>query len=157
MPGLFDRLQSEIQRREEVVGISPAELLDLSPELRRLVQTITRRGHVTLAELAGAVGMPADEVAPLLAALEEKGFVTASDADGERRYKAQYARRRGREVPLNIWEALTERIELQETTGSVGDAAGGAGDTAGKAGDAAPSDAASDAAQGNAAGRKKSL
>lgn len=150
MPGLFDRLQNEIQRREEVVGISPADLLELSPELRRLVQTITRRGQMTLAELSAAVGMPADEVAPLLAGLEEKGFVTASETDGERRYKAQYARRRGREVPLNIWEALTERIETPEVSGSAEDATRSAGEAA--LGDVEQDDVAQD----KAAGRKES-
>lgn len=153
MPGLFDRLQNEIERREEVIGISPADLLELSPELRRLVQTITRRGEITLAELSGAVGMPADEVAPLIAALEEKGFVTASDKDGERRYKAQYARRRGREVPLNIWEALTQRIETPDAAGSADEAA--KGDAAQD--DVAQDDAArNDAAQNDAAQGKES-
>ncbi len=109
MPGLFDRLQTEIDQRERSAGYSPADLLTLSPELRKLIQTLTRKGASTTDALAAEIDMPAAELGPLLDALIEKGFVAAVDVAGTTWYKAVLARRRGREVPFNIWEALQEK------------------------------------------------
>lgn len=109
MPGLFDRLQTEIDQRERSAGYSPADLLTLSPELRKLIQTLTRKGASTTDVLAAEIDMPAAELGPLLDALIENGFVAAVDVAGTTWYKAVLARRRGREVPFNIWEALQEK------------------------------------------------
>lgn len=109
MPGLFDRLQSEIDQREGSAGFSPADLLTLSPELRKLMQALTRKGALTAEALAKEIDMPAAALVPLMDGLIEKGFVAEVDVAGVAWYKAVLARRRGREVPFNIWEALQER------------------------------------------------
>ena len=41
MSGIFESLQAELNSRERVEGINTADLLDLSPELRR---TLVERG-----------------------------------------------------------------------------------------------------------------
>ena len=111
MPGLFERLQAEIEQREKSAGLSAVDLLHLSDELRAIVQTIARQGQMSLADVAAAVGMPADDVAQLMAALEDKGFVFVREIDDQKVYKTSFARRRGRDVPLNIWDALADKVE----------------------------------------------
>ena len=51
MASLFDRLQSEIEARQRMEGITPADLLDLSPELRRIINMIMRQKEMGLAEI----------------------------------------------------------------------------------------------------------
>jgi len=111
MTGLFDRLQSEIESRQRVEGITPADLLDLSPELRRIISMILRQRTMSLAEIVLELDMRPSEVRGMLDTLVEKGYLRAFELKGEQRYKTFLARRRAREVPLNIWEALTDKVE----------------------------------------------
>jgi predicted transcriptional regulator len=111
MTGLFDRLQSEIETRQRMEGITPADLLNLSPELRRIINTITRQGEMSLAEIILELDMIPSEARGVLDTLAEKGFLKAFEVKGELRYKTFFARRRGREVPLNIWDVLSDKVE----------------------------------------------
>lgn len=111
MAGLFDRLQSEIETRQRMEGITPADLLDLSPELRRIVNTITRRREMSLTEIVLELDMKPSEARDLLDTLVEKGFLKVFEAKGEPHYKTFFAPRRAREVSLNVWDALSEKVE----------------------------------------------
>jgi DNA-binding MarR family transcriptional regulator len=111
MASLFDRLQSEIEARERVEGISPAKLPDLSHELSHIVYMIWRRGQMSLTEIVHELDMRQSEVKELLDALVDKGHLKVSELEGELRYKTHFARRRECEVPINIWEALSEKVE----------------------------------------------
>jgi DNA-binding MarR family transcriptional regulator len=111
MDSLFDRLQSEIEARQRMEGITPADLLDLSPELRRVVNTITRRGDMSLAEIVPELDMPPSELGRLLGTLVEKGFLRSFETEGELRYKTFFGRRQGREMPVSIWDALSEKLK----------------------------------------------
>ncbi len=111
MASLFDRLQSEIQTRQRMEGITPADLLDLSSELRRIVNAITRRREMSLAEIVFELDMKPSEAKGLLDTLVEKGYLKAFEVKGELRYKTFFAPRRGREMPLNVWDALSDKIE----------------------------------------------
>lgn len=111
MANLFDKLQSEIEGREQQAGISPADLLTLSPELRKVIKTLMRSGTLNLEEIASRVDLPSDEVQGLMDALSERGYVTLVEADEEARYKVTLTHKRGRELPLNIWENLDSKLE----------------------------------------------
>jgi len=111
MAGLFDRLQAEIETRQRVEGITPADLLDLSPALRRIINLVIRRGEMSLGEIVRELDVRPSEVGEMLDALVEKGYLRAFEVEGEQRYKTFLARKRGREVPLNIWEALGSKVE----------------------------------------------
>jgi len=111
MGGLFDRLQSEIETRQRVEGITLADLLDVSPELRRIINMVLRQGEMSLAEIVRQLDMRPSEVKGLLDTLVEKGYLRAFEVKGEQRYKTFLARKRGREVPLNIWESLDSKLE----------------------------------------------
>jgi DNA-binding MarR family transcriptional regulator len=111
MPGIFDRLQAELESRERVEGINAADLLDLSPELRRTIQLIMRRKQMSLTEIILELDMKPSEVKKLLDTLVEKGYLKSFEVEGEPHYKTFLARKRGREVPLNIWEALSDKTK----------------------------------------------
>jgi len=111
MVGLFDRLQSEIETRQRVEGITPADLLDISPELRRIINLILRQGEMSLTKIVFQLDMRPSEAKGLLDTLVEKGYMKVFEAKGEQRYKTFLARKRVREVPLNIWEALGGKVE----------------------------------------------
>jgi hypothetical protein len=111
MPSLYDRLQAEIDRREPRPGLSPADLLELPADLRRLVQELARQGEAGPGELAAPLGLAPDEAARLLDDLVAKGFATEQGPAGTRRYRVDFGRRVERELPLDIWSALAERLD----------------------------------------------
>lgn len=108
--GLFGRLQDELDRRHREERLSPIVLLELSDDLRRLVQAIMREGELSTEEVASAVGLSKAEAEKLLPALEKRGFLTSREAGGSIRYKAKLVRRRGRQVPQSIWDALSDKL-----------------------------------------------
>lgn len=112
--GLFDRISDEIEAKEKMAGLSPVDLLDMSRDLRNLVQALARRGESTLATIAEAIEQTPEETQKLLTALEEKGFVLEREIKGEMHYRTYFARRRRREVPLNLWDALEEKTTASE-------------------------------------------
>ena len=111
MSGLFDRLQDEIDQRDALGGVSAVDLLDMPPNLRRLVQLLTRSGPLPAAAVGSQVGLDDAEVAALLAALAAKGHVRAEEVDGVVVYRVAFGRRRARAVPLDIWQALADRTQ----------------------------------------------
>jgi len=126
MAGLFDRLQTEIDRRERVEGISPMDLLELPADLRKVVQTLARRGGMTVASLATELALAPSELAPLTEALVDKGLIEPSAVEGQPGYRVRFTRRRAREIPFNIWDALADRTDGEagepETGGGAPDA-----------------------------------
>jgi DNA-binding MarR family transcriptional regulator len=99
--GIFDRIQSEVEAREKQEGITLAELLDLSPSLRRLMNRITREGGLTVTAAANTQKM--------LDRLVEKGYLEREKREEGWVYRTRFARKRGRDMPVGIWSALGER------------------------------------------------
>ena len=50
--GIFKHLQNEVQEREKREGITLADLLELDPPLRRLMNRVTRYGEMTVSQAA---------------------------------------------------------------------------------------------------------
>jgi DNA-binding MarR family transcriptional regulator len=111
MASLFDKLQSEVEARQRVEGITPADLLDLSPELRRIINMIMRRRGMSPVEIVFELDMRPSEVRELLDTLVEKGYLRVFEVEGEQLYKTFLAHRRGHEATLNVWEILDGKTE----------------------------------------------
>ncbi len=109
---MFDRLQRELKKRSKVEGITPADAMDLPEPLRTTMNKIMRNGSMTLSELAAELELKTAETRRLGEMLIEKGFLksTEREADGEVIYRTRFARarKRGRGVPLEVWEALDD-------------------------------------------------
>lgn len=109
--GMFNRIQNEIEAREKQEGISPADLLELSPPLRRLISHITREGDMTIATVAEHLGEPLAETRKLLDGLVEKGYLEREKRQEDWVYRTRFARKRGRDIPVGIWSALEQRTK----------------------------------------------
>lgn len=107
--GIFNRIQSEIDARDKEEGITAADLLDLSPQLRRLMNRITRDREMTAEAAAEHMGEPVGETRKMLDALVEKGYLEREECEKEWVYRTRFARKRGREIPVGIWSALEQR------------------------------------------------
>lgn len=110
MPGIFDRVQAEVDARaprDVRQGLSALELLSLSPEEVALVQRLLRRGASDAAALAEDLALPPADVERRLADLVSRGLVQHSD-DAVPRYWVHAVRRRVR-VPEGMWAHLVDR------------------------------------------------
>jgi DNA-binding MarR family transcriptional regulator len=109
--GIFGRVQKEIDAREKQEGITPADLLDLSPSLRRLMNRITRGGELRVETAAEILEETPDNARHMLNALVEKGYLEREEQEGDWVYRTRFARKRGRELPAGIWSALGQRTK----------------------------------------------
>jgi DNA-binding MarR family transcriptional regulator len=112
--GIFKHLQNEIEERDKREGITMAELLDLSPPLRRLMNRITRHGELSLSHAAVELGEPREETQTMLNSLVEKGYLLREKQDAEWIYRTRFARKRGTSLPPGIWSAIIPRTRDQE-------------------------------------------
>lgn len=112
--GLFGRLQQELDAREKVAGLTMTDILQLPTAERELVSWMLRNGEVSWAAIVAHLGQT-ETVQNLLADLVAKGFVREQEREDEFHYNVRLAPRRKRNLPANIWQALTDKLE--EETG----------------------------------------
>ncbi|MBU0496044.1 MAG: hypothetical protein KKA73_05790 [Chloroflexi bacterium] len=110
MAGLFGRLQTELEIRERVEGITPTDLLDLPTDLRRVINIVMRQRQMSLTDIVFELDLRPSEAREVLDLLVDKGYLRVFEVDGEQQYKTFLGRRRARDVPLDIWEALTSKL-----------------------------------------------
>lgn len=124
MAGMFNRLQEEITHQDKVAGLSTVDLLDMEPDTRRIIQLLMRRGELSLAALAEALGpdgADTEALASRLGNIARQGFILARERDGQTFYHTAFGRRRQQAVPLDLWAVLTERSEALTEAGDPGD------------------------------------
>lgn len=114
MAGLFDRLQDELDSREQSDGLSPIDLLDLPPKLTAVIQQIVRKNGMKLDEIAAALEQNVDETQETLDELVGKGFVRRIEVKGELWYKAKFGRKADKIVHQSVWSALDGLIEEED-------------------------------------------
>jgi len=112
--GIFKHIQAEIDGREKREGITPADLLDLSPPLRRLMVRITREGEMALEVAAEQLGASLAHTREMLNALVEKGYLDREEREQGWVYETRFGRKRGRDIPPGIWSALGQRTQEEE-------------------------------------------
>jgi len=109
--GLFDRLGQELAAREKAAGLTMMDVLTLPDDLRKLFNWMMRQEEIGPADAVTFTGSDEATVRQTLASLVEKGFVREIQVGGLTRYRVRLAPKRGREVPLNIWQALDDKTE----------------------------------------------
>jgi len=107
--GLFGRLQQELTAREKTVGVTMADILELPPVERQLLNWLMRTGDASAAAVATQVGDQA-QAQRLLASFIARGFVREYTSGGALYYQVRMAPRRARNLPANIWQALTDKL-----------------------------------------------
>ena len=108
-PGLFGRLQQELTARETVTGLTMADVLQLPLAERQLINWLIRTGDVSRSAVQTQVGDPA-HAQSLISTLLAKGFIREYERAAEVYYQVRLAPRRQRDLPANIWQALTDRL-----------------------------------------------
>jgi hypothetical protein len=135
MGGLFDRLQEDMEQRDKMAGMSPADLLMMPDDERRIVQALARRGDLTVAELCETLERDEADVRKTLADLHDQGFAREMEIKGRTVWRTYFGRRKPSAAMSGIWASLAEKTEEPEG----GEASEGQGDRegAGDAGEAA--------------------
>lgn len=104
--GIFKHMKDEIDEREKREGITLAELLDLSPPLRRLMNRVTRLGELSPEQAAEDLDMPVEETHAMLKSLVEKGYLLREKKEDSWIYRVYFAKKRGTSLAPGIWSAL---------------------------------------------------
>jgi hypothetical protein len=104
--GIFKHMKDEIDEREKREGITLAELLDLSPPLRRLMNRVTRHGELSAEDASEDLDMPVEETREMLKSLVEKGYLLREKKEGIWMYRVHFAKKRGTSLAPGIWSAL---------------------------------------------------
>ncbi|MGD8622999.1 MAG: hypothetical protein PVJ34_00550 [Anaerolineae bacterium] len=111
MSGIWDRVQAEVEAREGQKGMSPYDLLELPRAQRALMKKLLKSKTISLADAARELGQSEAEAEKTLGALVEKTYLIAFEKKGVRHYKLLLARKAGKELPFNIWDDLSQKLE----------------------------------------------
>jgi hypothetical protein len=109
--GLFNRLEGELEAREQSLGLKMADLLTLPEGLSGLLNWMIRKGQVSLADICAFLGQDEASVHSVLADLMARGYVREIDLHEGLFYRVRLAPKRGRALPANLWQALDDKCE----------------------------------------------
>ena len=90
--------------------IAMLDLLDLRTQHRKIVLELTKTGRLSSAELSEKLGMEEESVKGMIETLVEKGYITETMEEGEKKYEVAIARKKQKKVPLDIWSALEKKV-----------------------------------------------
>jgi len=118
MPGVFDRLDKEIKDKQKEGGISPLDLAELSPPLRKIMRLMLRELQMNYPRLCEVMdAMPEGErlaqvdLNDALAALTQQ-FWLVRIGEGEKAiYKVNLRRKAGSKLAAGIWSALDAKLK----------------------------------------------
>jgi DNA-binding MarR family transcriptional regulator len=111
MAGLFNRLQDELDSREQQDGISPIDLLDLPPALATIIKQIVRKNGMKLADIAKALNQSPEKAQKALDELVDKGYVRRVEVKEDIWYKAFFRRKADKPIGSGVWAALDGLVE----------------------------------------------
>ena len=117
MPGVFDRLQRQIEDKKQEGGITALDLADLPPALRKIMRLMLRQLEMTYPQLVDAMaGMPEDErlsqqdLDQALDALSTQFWLMRFGQGPRATYKVNLRRKAGSSLSTNIWANLDAKI-----------------------------------------------
>jgi ATP-binding cassette subfamily B protein len=93
-----------LERRQILKSV--ADVLAIPERERSLVRWLLRRESASLAEIVQLLQVSIEETTQTVDSLVQRGFITETEVDGQLRYRARLAPRRGRHLPAGIWRAL---------------------------------------------------
>jgi hypothetical protein len=121
MPGIFDRLQEQLEVRKREQGISALEIRDLPPNLRKVMRLMLREVVMKYTELVAAVeAMPEGnqhsdrlsrvELDSALGTLVEQNWLLCFGEGEFVSYRVNLRRKAGIQDSGDVWAALNARI-----------------------------------------------
>lgn len=118
MPGVFDRLNKEIQDKQKEGGITPLDLADLPPALRKIMRLMLRelqmnypRLREVMESVPEAERLSRDELDAALSSLTEQFWLIRIGTGGKAIYKVNLRRKEGSKLAAGLWTKLDERLK----------------------------------------------
>ena len=118
MAGVFDRLQKQIDDKQKEGGITPLDLADLPPALRKIMRLMLRKIQMNHTELSEAVAqLPADQrlsdedLKKTLEALVGQAWLIQIGKKERAVYKVNLRRKSGSELAGGIWDNLDSKLK----------------------------------------------
>jgi hypothetical protein len=122
MGGIFDRLQGQLSSQDDEGGITPLDLAELPPALRKIMRLMLREVEMTSLALheAAETILDVDRMEPAeldeaLDALSRQGWLIKM---GEENISYRVNLRRKAGSSLGLWASLQSRIEESEDASS---------------------------------------
>ena len=118
MPGVFDRLNKEIENKQKEGGITPLDLVELPASLRKIMKIMLRELQMTYPRLCEVMdAMPEEERMPrklldeALATLTEQFWLLRIGENEKAIYKVNLKRKNGSTLAAGIWSSLDEKLK----------------------------------------------
>lgn len=114
---VFDKLQQQLDIQKRENGISALELMDLPPNLRRIMKMMLREIVMKYVHLVQAVAefppanrMTQEELDLALKTLVEQNWLVMNGESEFLSYRVNLRRKAGSGLDRDIWAALNDRI-----------------------------------------------
>jgi hypothetical protein len=118
MPGVFDRLQKQIENKQDEGGITALDLADLPAPLRKIMRLMLRELQLSHAQLQEAVAalpeaerIPAAELDRSLAMLTDQAWLIRTGRDEKAIYKVNLRRKAGSGLAGGVWNSLDSKLK----------------------------------------------
>lgn len=118
MPGVFDRLNKEIESKHQEGGVTALDFVDLPPALRKIMRLMLRELQLSYVQLCDAIdAMPEaerlsrDDLKDALSTLTQQ-FWLLRIGEGEKAiYKVNLRRKAGSTLASGIWASLDTKLK----------------------------------------------
>lgn len=121
MPGVFDRLQKEIENKESEGGITALDLADLPPTLRKIMRLMLRELQLSYLQLIETVAaLPENEqltrkdLDEALDTLSNQSWLVRIGQGEKAIYKVNLRRKAGSKLASGVWNTLDEKLKGKE-------------------------------------------
>jgi hypothetical protein len=118
MPGVFDRLNKEIENKQQEGGITPLDLAELPPALRKIMRLMLRELQLNYPRLREVIdAMPEkDRLTPqeldeALATLTRQFWLIRIGEGTKAIYKVNLRRKAGSTLAGGIWSSLDSKLK----------------------------------------------
>ena len=118
MPGVFDRLNKEIENKKKEGGITPLDLVDLPPALRKIMRLMLRELQLDYNKLCETMdAMPEnerlsrDDLDDALSNLAEQSWLIRIGEGQKAIYKVNLRKKAGSTLAGGIWNSLDSKLK----------------------------------------------
>ncbi len=118
MPGVFDRLQKEIENKGNEGGITALDLADLPLTLRKIMRLMLRELQLNYPQLIEAIAaLPENErlavkdLDEALEVLSTQGWLIRIGQGEKAIYKVNLRRKAGSKLASGVWNTLDEKLK----------------------------------------------
>jgi hypothetical protein len=118
MPGVFDRLNKEIENKQQEGGITALDLAGLPPALRKIMRLMLRELQMDYPRLCEAMDavpeadrLTRDDLDSALATLTEQFWLIRIGEGKKAIYKVNLKRKAGSTLAAGIWSSLDARLK----------------------------------------------